>query len=147
MLTKPFLIYLKTINSCLCDFDLNKRSYILNTVWKLAYIYNEFAQLLAHPLQRVGQNEIDFRFPKSPTKSSLTNPSTSQQSITSQPPLSPQKQTSPVKVESPGRVKVETQISKPVEEKMKRDLSKKEDQIENERPDGGVNELEEISKL
>jgi hypothetical protein len=112
-------------------------------VWKLAYIYNEFAQLLAHPLQRVNQNEMDFRLPgNSPTKSLQSSPSTSQSTVSSQSSLSPSKQASPVKV-----VKVESQLNKPVEERGKSvSLQKEENQGENKKPDN-VNELEEISKL
>ncbi len=55
-----FSLYKKQTNSTLCELDSNERSYILNTNWRIHYIYNDLAQLIAHPHQRITQSNANY---------------------------------------------------------------------------------------
>ena len=50
----------KITNATLCELDLNERSYILNTIWRITHIYNDVAQLIAHPYQRTNQSNTNY---------------------------------------------------------------------------------------
>lgn len=64
--------------------DIDGKSYILNTIWRLSHIYNDFSQLIAHPLQRISESNTNYELQDTNQTASSSSENRSNSSITQQ---------------------------------------------------------------